>query len=119
MRNPKAPEKLLTFPARTLAPDSIEYWIDQILHTKDHLVDALEFLRTAYNEMLAGMPVRKVDDVLAQVEAILKSKESTEKYTVVAALRTRAPRPPKAVPSSVLPFPGRRRQSPESRDSRR
>ena len=44
MRN-SASGKLLTFPARTLPPDSMEHWIDQILQTKDHLVDALERAR--------------------------------------------------------------------------
>ena len=94
MRKPKEPGKLLTFPSRSLAPESIEHWIDQVLHTKDHLVDALEFLRTAYNEMLAGTPVRDVDDIMAQVEAILKSNETMEKYTVVGVVRTRGAKPP-------------------------
>jgi len=118
MPNPKPSDKLLTFPAPTLAPESIEHWIDQILHTKDHLVDALEFLRTAYNEMLAGMPVRDVDEVLAQVEAILKSNKTMERYTVVAAIRTRASRPAKATQSSLLLVPSRRKRSSDSQEFR-
>jgi hypothetical protein len=97
--------KLLTFPARTLPPDSMEHWIDQILHTKDHLVDALEFLCTAYNEMLAGMPVRAIDEILAQIEAILKSDAALGKYTVVATVRTRRSRPAKPTQRTLLPFP--------------
>ena len=52
MHNPKAPGKLLTFPASTLSPESAEHWIDQVLHTKDHLVDAPingQVLRSATN----------------------------------------------------------------------
>jgi hypothetical protein len=116
MRNPKAPDKILAFPARTLAPASIEHWIDQILHTRDHLVGALEFLRNAYNEMLAGMPVRELDEVLAQVEAILKSNEEMERYTIVAAIRTRGSR--KETRSSLILFPRRRKRSPDPRESR-
>jgi hypothetical protein len=118
MRNREAKGKLLTFPAPALAPESLEHWIDQILNTKDHLVDALEFLRTAYNEMLAGSPVRDVDEVLAQVEAILKSDETMEKYTIVGAIRTRGCKPPKVGKSPLLLFPNRRRRSAGSRECR-
>jgi hypothetical protein len=114
----KDPGKLLTFPSRGLAPESIEHWIDQVLHTKDHLVDALEFLRTAYNEMLAGTPVRDVDEIMAQVEAILKSNETMERYTVVGVLRTRGAKPPKTARNSLLPFPNRPKRSPDSRELR-
>jgi hypothetical protein len=105
MRN-SASGKLLTFPARTLPPDSMERWIDQILHTKDHLMDALEFLCTAYNEMLAGMPVRTIDEILAQIEAILESDATLGKYTVVATVRTRRSRPAKQTQRTLLLFPG-------------
>jgi hypothetical protein len=91
MHNPKVPGKLLTFPPHTLSTESVEQWIDQVLRTKDQLVDALEFLRTAYNEMLAGVPVREVDEVMAQVDAILKSDKTMKKYTVVGVVRTRGP----------------------------
>ena len=110
MHHPKAGGKLLAFPARTLPPESIEQWIDQILDTKDHLVSALEFLRSAYNEMLAGTPVREVDDILAQVEAILKSNEKVKAYTVVGVIKTRGARTPKAK-RSLLPFPHRSKRS--------
>ena len=105
MRN-SASGKLLTFPARPLPPDSMEHWIDQILQTKDHLVDALEFLCTAYNEMLAGMPVRAIDEILAQIEAILESDATLGKYTVVATVRTRRSRPAKQTQRTLLLFPG-------------
>ena len=110
MRN-SASGKLLTFPARTLPPDSMEHWIDQILHTKDHLVDALEFLRTAYNEMLAGMPVRTIDEILTQIEAILESDAFLRKYTVLATVSTRRSkpanqRPAKQTQRTLLLFPG-------------
>jgi hypothetical protein len=118
MRNLKAPGKLLTFPARTLALDSVEHWIDQILHTKDHLVDALEFLRTAYNEMMAGAPVRQVDEIMAQVEAILRSDETMERYTVGGVIKTRSSRPPKVTQSSLLVFPDGRKRSPDTREFR-
>jgi hypothetical protein len=98
--------KLLTFPAPAIPPDSMERWIDQILHTKDHLVDALEFLCTAYNEMLAGMPVRPIDEILAQIEAILESNAIPGKFTVVARIRTRRPRPAKQTQRTLLLFPG-------------
>jgi hypothetical protein len=110
MRNLKAPGKLLTFPEPTLAPESLEHWIDQILNTKDHLVDAIEFLRTAYNEMLAGSPVRELDEVLAQVDAILKSDKTMGKYTVVGVIRTRGSKPAKPPQSSLLLFASHRKR---------
>jgi hypothetical protein len=106
MHNPKVPGKLLTFPPHTLSTESVEQWIDQVLRTKDQLVDALEFLRTAYNEMLAGVPVREVDEVMAQVDAILNSDKTMKKYTVVGVVRTRGSRPQNAARSSLLRFPG-------------
>jgi hypothetical protein len=118
MCDPRAPGKLLTFPARTLAPESVEHWIDQILYTKDHLVDALEFLRIAYNEMLAGVPVRQVDEIMAQVEAILKSDNRMEKYTVVGVISTRGSKPTKAAQRSLLLFPSHPRRASDSRDFR-
>jgi hypothetical protein len=60
--------KLLLFPApRPVAGPSAENWNLRILETKDNLTSALEFLRIAYNEMLAGRPVKSVDEVLARV----------------------------------------------------
>jgi hypothetical protein len=118
MHNPKAPGKLLTFPASTLSPESAEHWIDQVLHTKDHLVDALEFLRVAYNEMLAGVPVREVDEIMAQVDAILKSDKTMEKYTVVGVVRTRGSRPQNATRSSLLLFPASGKRPADPRELR-
>jgi hypothetical protein len=49
------PGKLLLFPAPTPVPrSSAEDWDRRILETRDNLVSALEFLRSAYNEILAG-----------------------------------------------------------------
>jgi hypothetical protein len=98
--------KLLTFPTRALPADSVEHWIDQILQTKDHLVEALEFLCNVYNEMLAGMPVRPIDEILAQIETILASDGARGPYTVVATIRTRRPRPAKQPQGALLVFPG-------------
>jgi hypothetical protein len=66
--------KLLSFPAPkvTPAPPS-ENWCLKILKTKDNLVDAIEFLRTTYNEMLAGRPVKGADEILAEIESIVKN----------------------------------------------
>jgi hypothetical protein len=50
--------KLLLFPAPKPIPGSpADNWNLRILEIKDKLTSALEFLRIAYNEMLAGKPV--------------------------------------------------------------
>jgi hypothetical protein len=47
--------KLLLFPApRPVSGSPAGNWSLRILETKDNLTSALEFLRIAYNEMLAG-----------------------------------------------------------------
>ena len=57
--------RLLLFPAPTRVPGSpVENWSLRILEIKDNLTSGLEFLRIAYNEMLAGRPVKSVDEVL-------------------------------------------------------
>jgi hypothetical protein len=82
--------KLLSFPVSTPVPESpAEDWSLRILETRDNLVCALEFLRIAYNEMLAGKPVKGADEILAEVEAILRKDEKIPAYTVVAAIRIR------------------------------
>jgi hypothetical protein len=99
--------KLLLFPAPTPVPPGspAENWILRILETKDNLVSALEFLRIAYNEMLAGTPVKSVDEVLARVEAILKNDAKVPAYTVVAAIRVRGSIAPEPKPKVLLLFP--------------
>jgi hypothetical protein len=78
---------LLSFPAPKGVPGSpAEDWSLRILETKDKLVDALEFLRVAYNEMLAGKAVKAADEILANVEALLRNKQKISEYTVVAAI---------------------------------
>jgi hypothetical protein len=77
--------KLLLFPAPTPAPGSpAENLGHRILAAKGNLISALEFLRIAYNEMLSGMPVKSVDEVLARVEAILGNDADAPTYSLVA-----------------------------------
>jgi hypothetical protein len=98
--------RLLSFPAPTAAPGSpAEDWSLRILETKDKLLDALEFLRVAYNEMLAGKAVSAADQVLANVEAILRNDEEIPDYTVVAAIRIHRPLSPDAKQKVLLLFP--------------
>jgi hypothetical protein len=80
--------KLLSFPPPRPVPGSpAENWSLRILETKDNLISALDFLRIAYNEMLAGRPVKSIVEVLARVEAILRNDAEVPAYTVVAAIR--------------------------------
>ena len=77
------PGKLLSFPAPTAASGSAaQNWNVRILETKDNLLNALDYLRIAYNEMLAGRPVKAADEIVAHVEAILKSHEKPTPFTV-------------------------------------
>ncbi len=98
--------RLLSFPAPTAVPGSAdEDWSLRILETKDKLLDALEFLRVAYNEMLAGKAVKTADEILANVEAILRDFEEIPDYTVVAAIRIHRPLCPDAKRKILLLFP--------------
>jgi hypothetical protein len=98
--------KLLSFPEPTSVPGPpAEDWCLRILETKDNLVSALEFLRIAYNEMLAGRPVESVDEVLARIEAILRNDEKIPAYTVVAAIRLHGSISPDAKRKVLLLFP--------------
>jgi hypothetical protein len=98
--------KLLSFPVPRPVPGSpAENWSLRILETRDNLVSALEFLRIAYNEMLAGKPVKAADEILAQVEAILRKDEKIPAYTVVAAIRIRGSISPDAKRKVLLLFP--------------
>jgi hypothetical protein len=86
--------RLLSFPASTAKPGSpAEDWSFRILETKDKLLDALDYLRVAYNEMLAN------------VEAILRNDEEIPDYTVVAAIRIHRPLSPDAKRKVLLLFP--------------
>jgi hypothetical protein len=67
-------------------------------------VGALEFLRVAYNEMLAGKAVKAADEILANVEAILRDEKIPE-YTVVAAIRIHRSLSPDAKRKVLLLFP--------------
>jgi nitrogen-specific signal transduction histidine kinase len=96
--------KLLLFPAPKPALGSADgNWSRRILETKDNLTSALEFLRIAYNEMLAGRPVKSVDEVLDRVEAIVRNDAKIPAYTVVAAIRIHGSISPK--PKVLLLFP--------------
>jgi hypothetical protein len=98
--------RLISFPAPTAKPGSpAEDWSFRILETKDKLLDALDYLRVAYNEMLAGKPVSPADQILANVEVILKNDEETPDYTVVAAIRIRRPLSSDAKRKVLLLFP--------------
>jgi hypothetical protein len=98
--------KILLFPAPTAVPGSpAENWSLRILETKDNLTSALEFLRIAYNEMLAGRPVKSAGEVLARVEAIVRNDAKVPAYTVVASIRIRGSIPPKPKRRVPLLFP--------------
>jgi hypothetical protein len=95
-------DKLLLFPEPTAVPGSpADNWSLRILKTKDNLTSAVDFLHIAYNEMLAGRPVKSVDEVLAWVEAIPRSDARVPAYTLVAAIRIHgsiSPEPKRRVP---------------------
>jgi hypothetical protein len=96
--------KLLSFSAPTPVPgSSAEDWSRRILETRDNLVNALEFLRIAYNEMLAGKPVKAADEVMAQVDTILRHDE--KKPPVVGAIRIHGAASPEAKRKVLLFFP--------------
>lgn len=98
--------RLLSFPAPTaVAGSPAEDWSLRILETKDKLMGALEFLRAAYNEMLAGREVKAADEILANVEAILSNDQKIPEYIVVAALKIHRPRSPHTKRKVLLLFP--------------
>jgi hypothetical protein len=98
--------RLLSFPPPTAVPGSpAEDWSLRILETKDKLVGALEFLRVAYNEMLAGKPVKAADEILANVGAILRNDQEIPEYTVVAVFRIHRSLSPDAKRRVLLLFP--------------
>jgi hypothetical protein len=98
--------KLLSFPAPTPVPESpAQNWSVRILETKDNLLSALDYLRVAYNEMLAGRAVKAADEILAQVEAILRSDKKSAPFTVVSAIRIHEPILPLAKRKVLLLFP--------------
>jgi hypothetical protein len=98
--------KLLLFPAPTAVhgPPS-EDWSLRILETKNNLISALEFFRTAYNEMLVGRPVKSVDEGMARVEAILKNDAEVPAYKVIAAIRIHGSISPEQKRKVTLLFP--------------
>jgi hypothetical protein len=103
---PNKAGKLLSFPAPAPVPGSpAQNWSVRILETKDKLVSALDYLRIAYNEMLAGRAVKAADEILAQVEAILRSDKKLAPFTVVSAIRIHEPIPPLAKRKVLLLFP--------------
>jgi hypothetical protein len=106
MVHPNNAGKLLLFPAPTPVPGSpADNWSLRILETKDNLIRALELLRIAYNEMLAGRPVKAADEILAQVEAILRNDPKIPAYTVVAAIRIHGSISPEPKRKVLLLFP--------------
>jgi hypothetical protein len=106
MVKPNNVSKLLAFPAPSPLPAPLPLnWDFQILETKDNLMNALELLRNAYNEMLAGKAVEAAENILAQVEAILKINEKLPPHTVVAAVKIHAPIAPNTERKVLLLFP--------------
>jgi hypothetical protein len=106
MIHPNKAGELLVFPAPTPVPGSpAEDWSLRILETNDNLIQALEFLRIAYNEMLAGGAVKSVDEVLARVGVILRNDGKIPAYTVVATIRVRESLPPEPKRKVPLLFP--------------
>jgi hypothetical protein len=98
--------KLLLFPAPTPVPgSSAEDWDRRILETRDNLVSALEFLRTVYNERLAGRPIKAADQILTQVETIVRYDEKVPPYTVVGAIKIHGSASPKIKRKVLLVFP--------------
>jgi hypothetical protein len=98
--------KLLLFPAPKPIPGSpADNWSLRILEIKDNVTSALEFLRIAYNEMLAGKPVKSVDEVLAQVEAIVGNDAKIPAYTVISAIRIHGSITPEPKRKVLLLFP--------------
>jgi hypothetical protein len=53
----------------------VEDWMRGIVRNSGELKDALEILRDSYCAILAGHPATHSEDILAQVEAILKNTE--------------------------------------------
>jgi hypothetical protein len=98
--------KLLSFPMPKPAPGSpAENWSLRILETRDNLVSALEFLRIVYNERLAGRPTKAVDQIMAQIESILRYDEKIPPYTVVGAIRVHGSTSPATKRKALLVFP--------------
>jgi hypothetical protein len=97
---------LLSFPAPARVPgSSAEEWSSRILETRDNLVSALEFLRIVYNEKLAGRPVKAADEILAQVDNMVRRDEKVPAYTVVGAIRIHGPASLGAKRKVLLVFP--------------
>jgi hypothetical protein len=98
--------KLLLFPAPKPIPGSpSDNWSLRILEIRDNLNSALEFLRIEYNGMLAGKPVKSVDEVLARVETILSNDAEVPAYRVVAAIRIHGSITPEPKRKVLLLFP--------------
>jgi hypothetical protein len=98
--------KLLSFPAPAPASEpSTEEWSRRILETRDNLVSALEFLRIAYNESLAGRSVRSADEIMAKVDIIMKHDETMPAYTVVGSIKIHGPESPETRRRVLLSFP--------------
>jgi hypothetical protein len=98
--------KLLSFPEPTTVPgSSADDWSHRILAVRDNLVSALDFVRSTYNEKLAGKPVKAADEILAQVVTILRHEEKIPSYTVVGAIRIHGSASPKAKQKVLLLFP--------------
>jgi hypothetical protein len=67
--------------------------------------DSIFYLQRGRAEMLAGRPVKSVDEVLARVETILRNDAKVPAYTVVAAIRIHGSIAPEPKRKVLLLFP--------------
>jgi hypothetical protein len=103
---PNNASKLLWFPAPTpVAYPLPQNWEFQILEIKDNLMSALDFLRSVYNDKLAGKPVRAAGEIFVQIETILKVQAELPSDTVIAAIKIHAPISRAARQKVLLFFP--------------
>jgi hypothetical protein len=58
---------------QSVVKTQIEDWIRGVLRSNEELLATLELLRDSYCAMLAGQPATNPDEIVAQVEATLKS----------------------------------------------
>jgi len=106
MDNRNNANRLLWFPAPTPVSYPLpQNWDLRILEIKDNLMSALHFLRSVYDDRLAGKPVRAAGEIFDQVETILKVHAQLPSYTVVAAIKIHAPISPDAKRKVLLLFP--------------
>lgn len=98
--------KLLPFPPPSPG-SAVQDWGVRVLQSRDNLVSALDYLRIAYNEMLAGRPVKPAEEILAHVDAMVRSVDTPAPFKIISGIRIRAAVPPATRPKILLLFPPR------------